>query len=173
MIFQRVTFTRLFPPSGSCFGFEADGKRFFDVCVPGRPRIQQGMTVIALLRAPYSFGDNSLMGWVDCHDGSIACDSALKHFSWFIACAYFAVMFRQRAYAVIATPEVAGWVAFIVAAIFGAFAFTSVYAAARAYIIKRALQRVRDIDRSYDKQGWANTVVERNASPQSGSRPSP
>jgi len=173
MVFQRVTFTSLFPSSGIRFGFEADGKRFFDVCAPGRPRIEQGMTVIALLRAPYSFSDNGLLGWVDCNDGSIACDSALKHFAWFIACTYFAVMFPLRAYAVIATPMIADWVAFLVAAMFGAFALTSLYASATAFIFKRALVTVRDLSKPYDAACWANTAVERDAAPQSGSRPSP
>ena len=173
MVFQRVTFTRLFPPSGNCFGFEADGKRFFDVCAPGRPRIEEGMTVIALLREPNSFGDNGLLGWVDCHDGSIACDSALKHFAWFIACTYFAVMFPLRAYAIIATPVIADWVAFLVAAMFSAFAVMSLYASATTFIINRALVTVRDLLEPYDAACWANTSVERDASPQSGSRPSP
>lgn len=172
MEFQRVTFTRLLPPSGTCFGFEADGKRFFDVCVPGRPRIEEGMTVIVLLRSPNGFGDNGLLGWVDCLDGSIACDSALKHFAWFIACTYFAIMFPTRAYAVIATPLIADWVAFLVAAMFGCFALASLYASSKAYIVKRALVTVRDLSKPKDAECWAS-MVERDASPQSGARPSP
>ena len=149
MVFQRVTFTRLFPPSGSCFGFEENGKRFFDVCAPGKPKIEQGMTVIALLRAPNSFGNNGLLGWIECNDGSIACDSALKHLAWCFACIYFAVMFPLRAYAVISTPVIANWVAIFVAVMFGAFALKSLYDCAMAVIVKKALVMVRDLSKPY------------------------
>ena len=152
MVFQRVTFTRLLSLSGTCFGFETEGKRFFYVCAPGRPRIEEGMTVIALLREPNSFGGNGLLGWVDCHDGSIACSSALKNLAWFIACTYFAVMFPLRAYSIIATPVIADLVAFIVAAMFSVFGLTSLYSAATYFIINRALVTVRDISKSYGKQ---------------------
>ena len=79
MVFQKVTFDRLFPAALSgtglmkytSFGFEAAGKRYFSVKVPGRPRIDQGMTVIALLETPNGLReDNGLLGWVDCRDGS-------------------------------------------------------------------------------------------------------
>lgn len=144
MVFQKVTFTRLFSTSGTCFGFESDGKRFFDVVAPGRPRIVQGMTVIALLETPQGFSDHGLLGWVDCDDGSIACDSALKHLGWFLVCTYWAYMFSLRAYDIIATPEKAEGVAFFVAAMFGFFALTSLYTAVQTALIKRALMAVSD-----------------------------
>ena len=38
--------------TGTNFGFESDGKRFYDVTIPGKPRIEQGMTIVALLEKP-------------------------------------------------------------------------------------------------------------------------
>lgn len=172
MIFQAVTFTRLFQTSGTYFGFEADGKRYFNVVAPGRPRIEQGMTVIALLRKPNSFGGNGLLGWVDCQDGSIACDSPLKHFAWFLASACFAAMFPLRAYAVIVTPVIADWIAFLVAAMFCTFACHFLYHSAKAFLVKKSLVTVRDSIRPIASKLRANTAVEEDASPQSGSRPS-
>ena len=131
------------------------------------------MTVIALLREPNSFGGNGLFGWVDCHDGSIACGNALKHFSWFIACTYFAVMFPLRAYAIIATPVIADWVAFLVAAMFSAFAVMFLYASATTFIINRALVTVRDLSKPYDAACWANPAVEGTLRDKAASRPSP
>lgn len=173
MVFQRVTFTRLFQESGTCFGFEADGKRYYDVIAPGRPKIDQGMTIIALLETPNGFGGGGLLGWVDCHDSSIACDNPLIHFGWFMISTYFAIMFPLRAYDVIATPANADWVAFFVAAMFGSFALRSLYISAKALLVKKSLVTVRDLSNPNDGGRWANTAVERDASPQSGSRPSP
>ena len=145
MVFQKVTFARLFSTSGTYFGFESDGKRFFDVVAPGRPRIVQGMTVIALVETPNGFEGNGLLGWVDCDDGSIACDSALKHFCWFLAGAYFAYMSPLRAYDIIATPANANGVAWFVAALFGFFALASLYLSVKTLLIKRALVAVREL----------------------------
>lgn len=60
MVIQETTFERLFDaaPSGTSilsqtsFGFESNRKRHFDVTVPGSPRLEQGMTVAALLEKP-------------------------------------------------------------------------------------------------------------------------
>lgn len=144
MVFQRITFTRLFQPSGKCFGFETEGKRYFDVVAPGRSKIEEGMTVIALLKSSNSFGGDSLLGWINCHDGSIACDSALGHIAWFVASTYFAVMFPLRAYTIIASPLVADWIALLVAGMFGVFALISLYSAAVSFLVKRELVNVRD-----------------------------
>jgi hypothetical protein len=181
MVLQKTTFTRLFPAALSghglitqtSFGFESDGKRFYDVTVPGKPRIEQGMTVIALLETPSGFSGNGLLGWVDCHDGSIVCDSALKHFGIFLLCAYFAIMFPIRAYAVIATPANANMVAFSVAALFAGFACRFLYLSFKAFLIKRALLIACESINPTTTEFRANTAVERDASPQSGSRPSP
>ena len=144
MVFQKVTFTRLFPTSGTCFGFESGGKRFFDVVAPGRPRIVQGMTVIALVETPNGFEGNGLLGWVDCDDGSIACDSALKHFCLFLAGAYFVYMFPLRAYDIF-SPANANGLAWFVAALFGLFALVSLYLSVKTLLIKRALVAVREL----------------------------
>ena len=144
MVFQKVTFTRLFPTSGTCFGFESGGKRFFDVVAPGRPRIVHGMTVIALVETPNGFEGNGLLGWVDCDDGSIACDSALKHFCLFLAGAYFVYMFPLRAYDIF-SPANANGLAWFVAALFGLFALVSLYLSVKTLLIKRALVAVREL----------------------------
>lgn len=165
MVFQKTTFTRLFPaaPSGTglmtytSFGFESDGKRFYDVTVPGKPRIEQGMTVIALLETPSEFGGNGLLGWVDCQDGSIVCDSAIKYFCMFLLCAFFAIIFPIRAYAVISDPENAMLVAAFVATMFGAFAAQSLYFSAKALLVKRSLVTVRDLSKQNNVEWRANT----------------
>lgn len=156
MVLQETTLTRLFPValSGSglmtntSFGFEAEGRRFFDVTLPGKPRIQQGMTVIALLETPNGFGGKGLLGWVDCHDGTVVCDSAIKYFGMFLLSAFFAIMFSLRAYAIMATPANANLVAFLVAALFGGFAVRFLYISIRAFLVKRALIAVRDFSRA-------------------------
>lgn len=181
MVLQKTTFTRLFPaaPSGSglitytSFGFESAGKRFYDVTVPGKPRIEQGMTVIALLEKPNSFDGHGLLGWVDCHDGSIVCDSAFKYLCMFLLWTYFAIIFPIRAYVVITTPANANLVAFLIAAMFGAFALHALYIAAKSLLVRRALVTVREFIKPTIAEFRANIAVERDASPQSGSHPSP
>ncbi len=181
MIFQKVTFDRLFPAALSgaglmtytSFGFEAAGKRYFSVKAPGRPRIDQGMTVVALLETPSGFReDNGLWGWVDCQDGSIVCDSFLGYFGMFLLSTFWAVVFPFWARAVIATPDVANLVAFLVALLFIGFAFQALYISVKALLVKRALETIRDSIRQAADKVSANTAVERDASPQSGSRPS-
>lgn len=66
MIFQQTTFERIFPAASSgtglfnqtSFGFESNGRRHFVVTVPGKPKIEQGMTVIALLEKPNDWSTN-------------------------------------------------------------------------------------------------------------------
>lgn len=179
MVFQKTTFDRLFPaaPSGTglitytSFGFESGRKRHFVVTVPGKPRIEQGMTVIALLDTPDGFGGNGLLGWIDCHDGSLVCDSALKYFGLFLLCIFWAIIFPVRAYAVV-SPANADMVAGLVAGLFGGFALDSLYISAKAFLVRRALTAVRDLGKPTGAELAANTSVERDASPQSGSRPS-
>jgi hypothetical protein len=144
MVFQRVTFERLFKPAGSCFGFESEGNRYFDVVVPGHPRIEEGMTVIALLESKNTFCNNGLLGWIDCKDGSIACDSFVKHTAWCITSAYFSVMFPIRAYAIIERPTVADFVALFTAVMFSASSIFFLYSAAKAFVVKKALIKVRN-----------------------------
>ena len=181
MLFQRTTFERLFPAAYSggglllqtSFGFESGGKRFFDVTVPGRPRIAQGMTVIALLEKPNDWSSDSFMGWVDCVDGSLVCDSPGKLFGIALLNTYFAGMFPIRAYSVFSNSENADMIAFSVAALFGAFALRFFYLSAKALLVKRALVVIRNFSKPGYPMSTANTAVERDASPQSGSRPSP
>lgn len=180
MVFQKITFDRLFPaaPSGTgliahtSFGFESGGRRHYVVTVPGKPNIEQGMTVIALLETPDGFGGNGLLGWVDCRDGSLVCDSAPKYFGLFLLCTFWAIVFPVRAYAVVG-PANADIVAALLAALFGAFAFEMLCISAKAILVKRALMVVRDFSKPTGAEFAANTAVERDASPLSGSRPSP
>lgn len=151
MVFQQTTFSRLFPAAlsghglitSTSFGFESGGKRFFDVTIYGRPRLEQGMTVIALLDKPGGWERGGLLGWVDCSDGSIACDSASRFFGIFLVCVFFAIMFPIRAYSVIGTPETANLVALLVAATFGGFALRFLYLYGKALLVKKALMAVR------------------------------
>jgi len=151
MVFQKTTFDRLFPAAQSgtglftqtSFGFESGGKRNFVVTVPGRPRIEQGMTVIALLEEPNQWGPNSPLGRIDGAEGSLVCDSPGRLFGIGLLSAYFAVVFPIRAYAVIATSSSADLVAFLLTAMFGGFACQYLYLSAKALLVKRALATVR------------------------------
>lgn len=152
MVFQKTTFERLFTAALSgmglltetSFGFESAGKRHFDITVPGRPRIEQGMTVIALLEKPNEWGSRGLLGWVDCVDGSLVCDSPGKLFGIALLSAYFASMFPIRAYSVFSNSENADLIAFFVAALFGALTLRFLYLSAKALLVKRALVAIRN-----------------------------
>lgn len=172
MVLQKTTFTRLFPvvprahgltTTSTSFGFESAGTRFFDVTVPGHPKIEQGMTVIALLEKPNGFDGNGLLGWVSCEDGSLVCDSAFKNMGIFLLYAYFTFMFPMRAYAIIDTPANANIVAFCVAALFGSFACRFLYLSAKAFLVKRTLVAVLDSLKSIDAESLANMAVESDA----------
>lgn len=130
------------------------------------------MTVIALLDTPDGFGGNGFLGWIDCHDGSLVCDSPLKYFGIFLLCFFWAIIFPVRAYAVV-SPTNADMVAGLVAAMFGGFALDSLYISAKAFLVKRALMAVRDFSKPTGAELAANNAVVRDASPLSGSRPSP
>ena len=152
MVLQKTTFERLFPaaPSGTglltqtSFGFESNRKRHFDVTVPGSPRIEQSMTVIALLEKPYDWSADSFLGWVNCADGSLVCGSPGKLFSIALLSTYLAIMFPLRAYDVITTPSNANLIAFLIAVLFTGLALRFLYLSAKAYLVKRALVTVRD-----------------------------
>jgi hypothetical protein len=181
MVLQKTTFERLFPVALSgmglltetSFGFESGGRRHFDITVPGRPRIEQGMTVIALLVKPNEWGSRGLLGWVDCADGTLVCDSPAKLFGVALLSAYFASMFPIQAYSVFSTSENSDLIAVFAAALFGAFALYFLFLSAKALLVRRALVAIRDFNKPSNPTPTANTAVERDASPQSGSRPSP
>ena len=182
MVFQKVTFDRLFPAALSgtglmkytSFGFEAAGKRYFSVKVPGRPRIDQGMTVIALLETPNGLReDNGLLGWVDCRDGSIVCDSIFGYAAMFLLNTFWAIVFPFWAQNVITTPESANIAGFFITLLFGGFAFQALYISVKALLVKKALETVRNFIQQTTAEATANTAVERDASPRGGSRPSP
>jgi hypothetical protein len=143
MVLQKTTFERLFPaaPSGTglltqtSFGFESNGKRHFDITVPGSPRIEEGMTMVALLEKPNDWSSDSFLGWVDCADGSLVCDSPGKLFGIFLLSVFYALMFPIRAYAVIATPSNAEMVAFFVAVLFSSFACRFLYLSVKAFLV--------------------------------------
>jgi hypothetical protein len=171
MVLQKTTFDRLFPvaPSGTSlltqtsFGFESNRKRHFDITVPGSPRIEEGMTVVALLEKQNDWSSDSFLGWVNCTDGSLVCDSPGKLFGIFLLNAYFALMFPIRTYAVIATPSNAEMVAFFVAVLFSSFACRFLYLSVKAFLVKRALATVRDFINQSSAAITANTAVKRDA----------
>lgn len=181
MLFQKTTFERLFPAAltgmglliETSFGFESGGKRYFDITVPGRPKIEQGMTVIALLEKPNEWRSRGLLGWVDCVDGSVVCYSPGKLCGIALLYASFASMFPIRAYSVFSNSENADLIAFFVAVLFGAFALHFLSLSVKALLVRRALVAVRDFSKPSNPTPTANTAVESDASPQSGSRPSP
>lgn len=156
MVFQKTTFVRLFftgvSPIGlsasTNFAFDSGGKRFFDVTIHGRPRIEQGMTVVALLENPDEWDGGGLLGWVDCSDGPIACDSALHLFCMFLLLVFFAGVFSLRAFDVIGSPENAHFAAELIIAVFGGFSLWFLYLSVRALLIWRALVVVRNLCRT-------------------------
>lgn len=170
MIFQRATFSRLFPVAlsgqglitSTSFGFESGEKRFFDVTIHGQPRLEQGMTVIALPDRPDGWERGGLLGWVDCSDGSIACDSASRFLGIFLVCVFFATMFPIRAYNVIGTPENANLVALFIAAIFGGFALRFLYLYGKALLVEKALMAVRSFYQTGNVKHPANIAVNRD-----------
>jgi hypothetical protein len=85
---------------------------------------------------------------------------------------YFAIMFPIRAYAVIASPSNANLIAFLVAVLFSGFALRFFYLSVKAFLVKRTLVAVWDFV-GPAKKFAANIPAERDAAPQSGSRPSP
>lgn len=153
MFFQKTTITRLYPAAQSgtglisrtSFGFESNGKRFFDVNIPGKPRIEPGMTVVALLEKPDGWENGGLMGWINPQDGSIACESTIKLLGMFLLCTYFAVLFPARAYQVIGNLNNANLLAQLIVATFGGVALRFAYLAAKAALIRRALIQIRTI----------------------------
>ena len=171
MVFQKTTFERLFPvaPSGmgllteTSFGFESGGKRHFDITVPGRPRIEQGMTVIALLEKPNEWGSRGLLGWVDCVNGALVCDSAGKMFGIALLSTFFASMFPIRAYAVFNSSENADMIAVFVAALFGASALRFFFLSAKALMVRRALGAIRDFCRPSYSAPTANPSINPDA----------
>lgn len=127
------------------FGFESDGKRFFDITVQGKPKLDQGMTVAALLETRDGWENRGLLGWVDCRDGSIACDSAAKYLGIFLLCAHFAAIFGIAAFNAFENTHAANHAAQFVVALFGVLGLRFLYLASKAYLSKRALKRVRDL----------------------------
>lgn len=150
MIFQQTTFDRLFPAAldhtgnTTSFGFESGGKRYFDVNVPGKPRIEQGMTVIALLEKPDAWGLNGLLGWIDCRDGTIVCNSPRRFLGYTLLCILFVIIYSIRTYIIFSSSVYVDVIAGIIATLFGAFALHFLYHSVKALIVKRALVDVRD-----------------------------
>ena len=164
MVFQKTTFERIFSfvPVGTglmtahtSFGFEANGSRHFVVTAPGKPRIEQGMTVIALLEKPSCFGSDSLLGWVDCDDGLLMCNSPLRHFWLFLINIFAAITFADAAYFIV-SPVNADMVAAFVTAVFGCLVLYFLYLFVRAFLVKRALVAVRDFSKAIDGEPVAS-----------------
>ena len=55
--------------SATLFSFEANGKRHFSVSIDGRPRLEDGMEVVAVLHRSNDW--QSLIGWKDLGTGLI------------------------------------------------------------------------------------------------------
>ena len=141
MIFQKTTFTRLFPiiaSNGSIsFGFESDGKRFYDITVPTPAKeLEQGMTVIALLKSHDAFYDGFL-GWIDCRDGSIVYSEANNSASYllFLILAYCAIT-----YPIYISHAPSG---IFIATMLGGYALWVLYNAIKAHLVERALLTAR------------------------------
>ncbi len=164
MIFQTATFERLFPVvlSGAGlitetnFGFECRAKRYFDVTIYGSPKIEQGMTVIALLEKPNGWESRGLLGWVNCQDGSVVCDSAARLFSIGLMSTFFAVMFSLRAYELFNNSEVKDIVVMFVIFSFGGSALRFFYLSIKAKLVKKALLSVKSLyfEKSIKKGGF-------------------
>ncbi len=113
------------------------------------------------------------MGWIDCVNGSVVCESPGKLCGIALLSAYFASVFPIRAYSVFNNSENANLIVFFIAAFFGAFALHFLYLSAKALLVRRALVAVRDFSKHSNPMSTANTAAERDASQKSGSRPSP
>lgn len=180
MLFQKIAFDRLFPVTltgmglltETSFGFESGGKRYFDVTVPGKPRLEQEMTVIALLEKPNVWHSGGLLGWIDCGNGTLVCASPGKLFGIALLNTYFASMFPLRAYSVFSDSGNADRIAFFVAALFGAFALHCLYLSVKALLVRRALVAVRAFSKSGNPMSAADNAAKNGASPQSGSHTS-
>ena len=59
------------------FGFQSGDLKLDRIAVPGAPRIEDGMTVTALLERPGEW--RTLLGWVNHATGEIACQSAASN----------------------------------------------------------------------------------------------
>lgn len=59
------------------FSFESDGKRFFSVSITGKPRLENGMEVVAALGHRDDW--QSLVGWKDLHTGKTYLPSFSGH----------------------------------------------------------------------------------------------
>jgi hypothetical protein len=83
----RLKFDRVFDvakdmPGGrkvTHFGFESPAIRQCSVVVPGWPRVESGMSVIALLKRPNDW--HHIYGWVDLDRRTVVCDSPAGHFA--------------------------------------------------------------------------------------------
>lgn len=148
MEFAQVTFDRLFAVARFTYwpgirrthiGFESKGKRYFDVTVPEWPRVEEGMTIVALLKYPNDWGNKSLLGWIDCTDGSIVCDAPSSFFGVFAILMFFLLLF-----ALSVPPTSSSVVDLILAMSFGGGAIVFLYRFCVAYLVKRALILVRN-----------------------------
>jgi hypothetical protein len=176
MVFETIHFDRLFSVARDMrgqaafkithFGFESRGKRFFSVTVPGWPRVEEGMTVIALLKRPNDWGDKSLLGWVDCSDGTLVCYGPMLNLGVFAVLSFFLPLFWVSD---VKNP----WVAdLIVAVVFGGGALISLYAFVKHLLVKRALLQIAHSIK-IPQVSLENIAVEGATSPERGSRHSP
>ena len=151
MIFQKFKIERLFPISLRAagvltytnFGFEQSGKCYYDINIPGRPKIEQGMTVIALLHKKNDWTPSSFLGWVNCLDGSIAAENPWTHLSISFSCAVSALAFQSQAYKVFQLPT-SEYFALLTSTIFSLLALRFFYLSIKSLIIRNALKKIRN-----------------------------
>lgn len=147
MKFIQVSFDRLFSiqrvysPLGedkyqTHFGFESNGKRYFDVITPGWPKIEQGMSVVVLLRQPSTWDRTSLLGWIDCSDGTITCYSPYLHLGMFLLLAFFLSLFA------ISSVQSSWMVDLVIIVVFGFGSIWPLYKFGEGFLINLALKSV-------------------------------
>lgn len=118
------------------FGFESDGKRVVDVSVPGWTTVEAGMTVIAVLRNANDW--KSLLGWVDCSNGNIACEAPNGYLVASLLFMFFVLVFPLRANEIPWQATLIIWVAL------GGGALSYLYLFVKSFRIKRELLSIRD-----------------------------
>lgn len=118
------------------FGFESEGKRVVDISVPGWTTVEAGMTVIAVLGNANDW--KSLLGWVDCSNGNIACEAPHGHLVPSLLLMFFVLLFSVRA------NEIPWQATLVVWVVFGGGALFYLYLFVKSFRIRRELLSIRD-----------------------------
>ena len=134
--FERVFDVAQFgKPPRTCFSFESGGARVYSTEIPGFPRIESGMQVIALLGKNNDW--QSLHAWINCETGEVACRSPLKALAYgTVLCSFIWVAptkLGASAYWVLATQ--------VVCAVFAAIALAQCFGTLATILRLKALLR--------------------------------